>query len=48
VSDLVTGAAHDADLAVRSEEERLVDLRIVPWGVIGQTRDGPERFRRGA
>jgi len=48
MSDLVSAAAYEAELSVRSEEERLVDLRIVPWGVIGQTRDGPERFRRGA
>jgi hypothetical protein len=48
MTDLVTGSAFEADLSVRSEDERLVDLRIVPWGVIGNTRDGPERFRRGA
>jgi HK97 family phage prohead protease len=48
VTDLVTGSAFEAGLSIRSEDERLVDLRIVPWGTIGQTRDGPERFRRGA
>jgi HK97 family phage prohead protease len=46
--ELVTGAAHEAELAVRSEDERLVDLRIVPWDVVGRTSDGPERIRRGA
>lgn len=46
--DLVTGAAHDAPLLVRSEEERIVELRIVPWGVVGRTAEGPERIRRGA
>jgi len=48
VSELLSTAAHDAELRVRSEDERTIDLRIVPWGVIGQTRDGPETFRRGA
>jgi HK97 family phage prohead protease len=46
--ELVTGAAYDADLQVRSEAERLVDLRIVPWGVVGATAEGPELLRRGA
>ena len=23
-------------------------LRILPWGVVGRTPRGPERFRRGA
>jgi phage head maturation protease len=48
MTDLVTGAAHASALAVRSEGERLVDLRIVPWGVVGRTSEGPERIRRGA
>jgi HK97 family phage prohead protease len=48
MTDLVTAPAFEAELHVRSEEERLVDLRIVPWGVVGRTSDGPERFKRGA
>jgi phage head maturation protease len=48
VPDLVTGAAYDADLRVRSEAERLIDVRIVPWGVVGSTAEGPELLRRGA
>jgi len=48
MTELLSTAAHDAELRVRSEDERTIDLRIVPWGVIGQTRDGPETFRRGA
>lgn len=48
MTDYQTGAAFEALLEVRSEDERLVDIRLVPWGVIGQTRQGPERFRRGA
>lgn len=48
MSELLTGAAHPAEIAVRSELERLVDIRIVPWNVIGNTAEGPELFRRGA
>ena len=46
--EILTSAAHEAPVLVRSESERLVELRIMPWGVIGNTREGPERFRRGA
>jgi phage head maturation protease len=46
--ELVTGAAHDAVLSVRSEDERLIDLRVVRWGEVGRTAEGPERIRRGA
>jgi phage head maturation protease len=46
--ELATGAAHDGELLVRSEEERLVEIRIAPWGVVGRTPEGPERLRRGA
>jgi HK97 family phage prohead protease len=46
--EILTSAAHDAPVLVRSESERLVELRIMPWGVVGSTREGPERFRRGA
>lgn len=46
--ELLTGAAHETPILVRDEEERLVDLRVLPWGVVGRTREGPERFRRGA
>lgn len=35
-------------LSVRSESERIVEMRIVPWGVVGQTSEGPESFARGA
>jgi phage head maturation protease len=48
MTELVSSAAHDAELLVRSEEERLVELRLVPWDVVGRTAEGPERFRRGA
>ena len=46
--DLLTGAAHDAPVLMRSESERLVELRVVPWGVVGNTTEGPELFHRGA
>jgi len=46
--DLVTGAAHEAELRGRSESERLVDLRVAPYGVVGNTAEGPEILRRGA
>jgi phage head maturation protease len=48
MTELLTGAAHVGPISVRSESERLVDLRILPWGIVGRTADGPERFRRGA
>ena len=41
-------ATHDAPIHVRSESERVVEIRAVPWDVIGDTPDGPERFVRGA
>lgn len=46
--ELLTTAALEAAIVVRSESDRLVDVRILPWGVIGRTAQGPERFRRGA
>lgn len=44
----LVSATFDAELAVRSEEERLIDLRLVPYGVVGRTAQGPERIRPGA
>jgi HK97 family phage prohead protease len=46
--DLLTTAPHEAPILVRSESERLVELRIMPWGVVAETPEGRERFRRGA
>lgn len=48
MDELLTGAAHDGPISVRSESERLVDVRVVPWDTVGRTAEGPERFRRGA
>jgi HK97 family phage prohead protease len=48
MTDLLTTEAQDARILVRSEEERLIDVRVMPWGVVGRTAQGPERFRRGA
>lgn len=44
---LLTTVAGDR-LSVRSESERIVEMRIVPWDVVGQTAEGPESFARGA
>lgn len=41
-------ARYDAPIAVRSEAERVVEVRAVPWDVTGDTADGPEQFARGA
>jgi hypothetical protein len=46
--ELYTTAGHETPLAVRSEGERLIELRLVPWNTIGRAAEGPERFRRGA
>jgi phage head maturation protease len=46
--DELRTVAVDAELHVRGEESREIDLRIMPWGVVGRTNEGPERFRRGA
>lgn len=46
--ELLTTAPADAVISVRSEPERLIDVRVMPWGVVGRTAQGPERFRRGA
>jgi HK97 family phage prohead protease len=47
MTELLTRPAPDA-LAVRSESERLIDLRIMPWGVVAETPEGRESFARGA
>jgi len=46
--EILTTAAHESPIAVRSESERLVDLRVMPWNVETDTPEGRERFRRGA
>jgi phage head maturation protease len=48
MSELRSSAAYDAPVLVRSESERLVELRIMPWGVVGNTTEGAELFHRGA
>lgn len=48
MTELLTTEAAEAAISVRSEEERLIDVRVVPWGVEGRTPEGRERFRRGA
>lgn len=47
--ELLTTAPVDAVLAVRSEGDgRSLDVRLMRWGEVGRTSDGPERFARGA
>lgn len=46
--DLLRSAAADAELLIRDEPAREIDLRIMPWGELGRTAQGGERFRRGA
>jgi phage head maturation protease len=41
-------APASGELVVRDEGQRLVDLRIMPWGIVAATIDGPEAFDRGA
>ena len=41
-------AVYPAVITARSAAERLIDVRVVPWDVVGRTADGPEVFRRGA
>jgi HK97 family phage prohead protease len=41
-------ATYAAELLVRSAAERVIEVRAVPWDVIGETPDGPEMFARGA
>lgn len=47
MDELRTMAA-DGALHIRSEESREIDIRLVTWGELGRTNEGPERFRRGA
>ena len=36
------------ELAIRSEAERVIEMRLVRWGEVGDTPQGRERFIRGA
>jgi hypothetical protein len=38
----------EAELVVRSEEDRVIDARLLRWADIAHTSAGPERFARGA
>jgi HK97 family phage prohead protease len=46
--ELLTTEALEAPISVRSDDERLLDVRVIPWGVEARTAEGRERFRRGA
>jgi phage head maturation protease len=37
-----------AVITARGAAERVIEVRVVPWDVIGETADGRELFRRGA
>jgi HK97 family phage prohead protease len=47
MTELLTTTA-GGDLSVRSEDERIIEARLLRWGDVAQTRDGPERFARGS
>ena len=38
----------DAEFEVRSEPDRIIEARLLRWGDVAQTPQGPERFVRGA
>lgn len=46
--ELRTTLPGDDHVRVRSESERIIDARIVPWGVRADTTEGPEVWVRGA
>jgi phage head maturation protease len=46
--DMATTAFEDADVAVRSLDARVIEARIVPWGVVVDTPIGPEQFMPGS
>ena len=37
-----------AVITARGAAERVIEVRVVPWDVVGETADGRELFRRGA
>ena len=41
-------ATYQSELLVRSASERVIEVRAVPWNVVGDTPDGREMFTRGA
>lgn len=48
MSDETRHVEVEADFQVRSESQREIDVRIMPWDVVIDTVDGPEVFARGA
>ena len=46
--ELRTTLPGDDRVSVRADAERIIDARIVPWGVRAETTEGPEMFVRGA
>ena len=47
-TELTARAASSAQLLVRDESQRLIEMRIMPWNVVANTQDGREAFERGA
>ena len=47
MTELLTREA-GGELEVRSEEERIIDVRLLRWGEVAETPQGRERFMRGA
>jgi HK97 family phage prohead protease len=48
MTELLTAEAVGDRVAVRSEGERTVEMRLLQWGEVGNTAEGRERFTRGA
>jgi hypothetical protein len=49
VPDLITREyGGDAELVIRSEPERVVEMRLLRWADVARTPQGPERVVRGA
>jgi hypothetical protein len=46
-ADLITRES-ETELLVRSEEERIVEMRLLRWDDVARTAQGPERVVRGA
>jgi len=44
----VVAYVEDADVQVRDAARREIDVRLLPWDTVIETRSGPEEFRRGA
>jgi hypothetical protein len=48
MTEPITRELEGSELVVRSDSERIVDMRLLRWGETAQTPEGPERVMRGA